>query len=231
MYQFNVGSHLSSGGVADSSHAHAHGRSCPTLSSLRRAHAGYGRKVSACGLCHIPYSHRSPPFSMRLVLCNICGRKYVPDVLLATVELPHEAAVQGLGQLLEVHVCRVLPAERKGVELSAARVSELMPFIEYDLHRHIMSKLKVRSHNAIFGLRSQVVVSDGLLTSLTTGTSVLLGALPIPQPIVVSRADPGPVSGDAAASRDARKDAEARGMLLRLIHLAEENRKVLSRTS
>jgi hypothetical protein len=168
---------------------------------------------------------------MRLVLCNICGRKYVPDVLLATVELPHEAAVQGLGQLLEVHVCRVLPAERKGVELSAARVSELMPFIEYDLHRHIMSKLKVRSHNAIFGLRSQVVVSDGLLTSLTTGTSVLLGALPIPQPIVVSRADPGPVSGDAAASRDARKDAEARGMLLRLIHLAEENRKVLRRTS
>jgi hypothetical protein len=60
---------------------------------------------------------------------------------------------------------------------------------------------------------------------------VLLGALPIPQPIVVSRADPGPVSGDAAASRDARKDAEARGMLLRLIHLAEENRKVLRRTS
>jgi len=157
--QFNVGSHSPRGEGGDA--------------LFRRAQGGYGHKMSACGLCHIPYSHRSPPFSMRLVLCNICGRKYVPDVLLATVELPHEAAVQGKGELLEVHVCRVLPAERKGVEANAARVSELMPFIEFDLHKNIMSKLKIRAHNAVFGLRSQLSVSDGLITCMTTGRTEL----------------------------------------------------------
>jgi len=157
--QFNVGSHSPRGEGGDA--------------LFRRAQGGYGHKMSTCGLCHIPYSHRSPPFSMRLVLCNICGRKYVPDVLLATVELPHEAAVQGKGELLEVHVCRVLPAERKGVEANAARVSELMPFIEFDLHKNIMSKLKIRAHNAVFGLRSQLSVSHGLITCMTTGRTKL----------------------------------------------------------
>ena len=98
------------------------------------------------------------------MLCNICGRKYVPDVLLAAVELPHEAAVQGPGQLLEVHMCCVLPQERRGVESSAARISELMPFIEYDLHKNITSKLKIRCHKSVFGLWSQLSVSDGLVT-------------------------------------------------------------------
>lgn len=183
----------------------------------------YRRKVSSCGVCHIPYSHRSPPFSMRLVLCHICGRKYVPDVLLATVELPLECAVQGQGQLLEVHVCRVLPAERRGVEVNAARVSELMPFIEYDVHKHIMSKLKIRSHNAVFGLRSQLSVSDGLVSCMTTGTSVLLGALPIPQPIVISRADQDPMSGGVGsrASDKGRDELEQR-----LMEFSEENRKI-----
>ena len=54
-----------------------------------------------------------------------------------------------------------------------------MPFIEYDLHKNIMSKLKIRAHNAVFGLRSQLSVSDGWITCMTTGTSVLLGALPV----------------------------------------------------
>ena len=207
--QFNVGSHSPRGEASDA--------------LFRRTQGGYGRKMSTCGLCHIPYSHRSPPFSMRLVLCNICGRKYVPDVLLATVELPHEAAVQGKGELLEVHVCRVMPAERRGVEANAARVSELMPFIEFDLHKNIMCKLKIRAHNAVFGLRSQMSVSDGLITCMTTGTSVLLGALPIPQPIVISRADPDPMSG-GVSTRD--RDPRREQLVQRLMQLSEENRKI-----
>ena len=55
-----------------------------------------------CSMWHIPYSHKSPPFSMRLVLCNSCGRRYVPDVLLTTLELPPHAQIQGHAQLLEV---------------------------------------------------------------------------------------------------------------------------------
>ena len=149
------------------------------------------RHTDRCSMCHIPYSHRSPPFSMRLCLCNICGKRYVPDVLLSTVEIPHGVAVQGSGKLLEVHVCRAKPVERKlqGYELSAARLSELLPFLEFDVHKQIMSKLKIRAHNAVFGLRMQVCIGEGLVTCMATGTSVLLLALPVPQALVISRVD------------------------------------------
>eukprot|EP00288_Rhodomonas_lens_P016307 CAMPEP_0177702132 /NCGR_PEP_ID=MMETSP0484_2-20121128/6978_1 /TAXON_ID=354590 /ORGANISM="Rhodomonas lens, Strain RHODO" /LENGTH=846 /DNA_ID=CAMNT_0019213405 /DNA_START=305 /DNA_END=2842 /DNA_ORIENTATION=+ len=147
--------------------------------------------ISKCGLCHIPYSHRSPPFSMRLVLCSCCGSKYVPDVLLATVEVPEETGIQGQGQLLEVHVCRVRQASKNlnGVEYNATRISELMPFMEYDLHKQIMSKLKIRSHNAVFGLRTVLCIGESMVTCVATGTSVLLSALPIPQPLEFMRTD------------------------------------------
>ena len=61
------------------------------------------------------------------------------------------------------------------------------------------------------------------MTNVTTGTSVLLGALPIPQPIVISHADPDPMSG-GVATRDA--DPRREQLVQRLMHLSEENRRI-----
>jgi hypothetical protein len=51
------------------------------------------------------------------------------------------------------------------------------------------SKLKIRSHNAVFGLRTVLCIGEGMVTCVATGTSVLLSALPIPQPLVMMRSD------------------------------------------
>src|SRR5688572_18421242 len=41
-----------------------------------------------CSFCHIPYSKEDAPFKMNLALCQVCGKKVVPEVLLATVDPP-----------------------------------------------------------------------------------------------------------------------------------------------
>jgi hypothetical protein len=43
---------------------------------------------------------------------------------------------------------------------SAGRVSELMPFLEFDLHKQILCKLKLRAHNAVWGLKMQLSINE-----------------------------------------------------------------------
>lgn len=45
------------------------------------------RDAKPCSYCHVPYHHRLAPFTnMKLVPCLLCGRKWVPECLLATCE-------------------------------------------------------------------------------------------------------------------------------------------------
>lgn len=57
-------------------------------------------------------------------------------------------------------------------ESLATAVSEAIPFLEYDLHRQLVYKLKVQGMNALFGLRFQLTVGDSLIVALATGTAV-----------------------------------------------------------
>ena len=90
-----------------------------------------------------------------------------------------------------MHVCRVKPAEKRsqgaGAEVNASRVSELLPFLEYDVHKQILANLKMRAHNAVFCLRTELCIGDDLVALMATGTSLLLAALPIPQASVSPR--------------------------------------------
>ncbi|GBM95657.1 C2 domain-containing protein 5 [Araneus ventricosus] len=55
-----------------------------------------------------------------------------------------------------------------------------LPFLEYELHRQLLNKLKVKCMNAIFGLKVQVSVGDKLIIGIATGTGAYLSALPPP---------------------------------------------------
>ncbi|CAN0558128.1 unnamed protein product, partial [Ectocarpus sp. 12 AP-2014] len=47
------------------------------------------RTVRPCSYFHVPYHHRKAPFAdMRLVPCGMCGRKWVAETVLSTVEAP-----------------------------------------------------------------------------------------------------------------------------------------------
>lgn len=54
-----------------------------------------------CAIAHVPYRVAHKPFEMRLAPCGLCGKRAVPEFILATVEAPppHLLPVVGVGQV------------------------------------------------------------------------------------------------------------------------------------
>ncbi|CAL8263571.1 unnamed protein product [Merluccius merluccius] len=144
----------------------------------------------SCGFCHIPYDDLNMPFPAQLTYCYQCRRQKVPDVLFTTIDLPTEAAVTGKGCLIQARLCR-LKKKAQG-EVNATSISNLLPFMEYELHTQLMNKLKLRSMNALFGLRIQISIGENMLLGLASATGVYLSALPTPGGIQIA----GKASGD-----------------------------------
>ncbi|MGK3759253.1 MAG: hypothetical protein ACI8RD_011570, partial [Bacillariaceae sp.] len=64
------------------------------------------RDAKPCSFCHVPYHHRLAPFTnMKLVPCMLCGKKWVPEVLLATCEPPARLPIRGPGVFIQARVC------------------------------------------------------------------------------------------------------------------------------
>ena len=76
----------------------------------------------------------------------------VPDVLIATIEPPAGMAITGRGCLIQARLCRPKRDESRG-DQQAKEVSDGLPFLEYELHRQLINKLRIKGMNAIFGLR------------------------------------------------------------------------------
>ena len=53
------------------------------------------------------------------------------------------------------HLEHLNPKKRLQGEASATAISEALPFLEFDLHRQLMYKLKIHGKNAVFGLKLQ----------------------------------------------------------------------------
>lgn len=109
----------------------------------------------------------------------------MPEVLLATIEPPIELEIIGEGMLIEAHVCR-----QKKIKLGYSKptdVSESIPFIHYDIHRQLIYKLRIYGLNAVFNLKVQISLGEGLLTAVATGTAVYARSLAIPLPLKVMR--------------------------------------------
>ncbi|XP_067091551.1 C2 domain-containing protein 5 isoform X6 [Osmerus mordax] len=147
---------------------------------------------TSCGFCHIPYDELNMPFPAQLTYCYQCRRQKVPDVLFTTIDLPTEAAVNGKGCLIQARLCR-LKKKAQG-EVNATAISNLLPFMEYELHTQLMNKLKLRCMNALFGLRIQISVGENMLLGLASATGVYLTALPAPGGIQIAGKAPGDLS-------------------------------------
>ncbi|XP_050317871.1 C2 domain-containing protein 5 isoform X1 [Bactrocera neohumeralis] len=136
-------------------------------------------KSSACSVCHVPYNLASVPFNVKMKKCAICRKGRVPDVLLATLEVPERLHVTGRGCFMQAQVVRAKKDLRS--ELNAKEISDGLPFLEYELHRVLINKLKAKGMNAIFGLRAQVAIGERMIALIATGTALFLSALPVPQ--------------------------------------------------
>ncbi|XP_030838685.1 C2 domain-containing protein 5 isoform X3 [Strongylocentrotus purpuratus] len=143
---------------------------------------------SRCAMCHIPYNDTALPFPVQLAKCATCKRSKVPDVLFTTIEPPPYLSYTGHGCSIQARVCR--SKKKMQGEANAALISDALPFMEYELHRQMMNKLKVKGMNCLFGLKVQVTVGETLLVGTATATGVFLSALPPPSALRLSRQGP-----------------------------------------
>ncbi|XP_006237696.1 C2 domain-containing protein 5 isoform X19 [Rattus norvegicus] len=143
---------------------------------------------AGCGFCHIPYDELNMPFPAHLTHCYNCRRQKVPDVLFTTIDLPTDAVVVGKGCLIQARLCRL--KKKAQAEANATAISNLLPFMEYEVHTQLMNKLKLKGMNALFGLRIQITVGENMLMGLASATGVYLAALPTPGGIQIAGKTP-----------------------------------------
>ncbi|XP_044535280.1 C2 domain-containing protein 5 isoform X17 [Gracilinanus agilis] len=143
---------------------------------------------TGCGFCHIPYDELNMPFPAHLTYCYSCRKQKVPDVLFTTIDLPADATVIGKGCLIQARLCRL--KKKAQAEANATAISNLLPFMEYEVHTQLMNKLKLKGMNALFGLRIQITVGENMLMGLASATGVYLTALPTPGGIQIAGKTP-----------------------------------------
>ncbi|TPX55578.1 hypothetical protein PhCBS80983_g05201 [Powellomyces hirtus] len=121
---------------------------------------------------------------MSYAKCALCKKKYVPEVLLTTIDPPSDLTTIGNGTLMEAHVCRY---RKTHGDSRPSIISEAIPFAQYDIHRQLMYKLRIYGLNAVFGLKIQFSVGESMMTAVATGTACYVRALPAPPPLKVFR--------------------------------------------
>jgi len=143
-------------------------------------------RSSPCRACHVPYNHSSMPFASNLVACGVCGRKRVPEVILATIAPPKELAITGQGCFVEARVCK---AKKKPDDdtADALVVSEMLPFVEFETNRQLLNKMKLLGCNAAFNVNLQLQIGEQVIIGVASATAIFVNALPTPPPLRVSR--------------------------------------------
>lgn len=140
----------------------------------------YKENTKLCRICHIPYSSQTSPFHIETKKCRECKIGEVPEVLITTIEPPKEIDCSR-HMLIEARVCRI--KKNKIGESNAKQVSDLLPFIEQDLHKQFLYKMKVHGMNSAFNLQYSIKVGLNYIIATAIATCTLCHALPSPQPL------------------------------------------------
>ncbi|KAJ3030028.1 UNVERIFIED_CONTAM: hypothetical protein HDU68_010377 [Siphonaria sp. JEL0065] len=174
------------------------------------------KKNPGCQACHITNS-RAEAYQTNTVFtrCGVCKKKFVPEIILSTIEPPSELETIGKSVMVEAHVCRI--KKSRAGESHAVIVSESMPFAQYDIHRQLLFKLRIHGLNAIFGLKIQYSIGESLMTAVATGTAVYLKALPPPPPLKLQRT----LEVEDQEDRELVEDQK------RIMQQSEDNRKAI----
>lgn len=134
--------------------------------------------IKNCRICHIPYSSQTSPFNIEVKKCRECKKGEVPEVLISTIEPPKEIECSRL-MLIEARVCR--SKKNKIGESNAKQVSDLLPFIEQDLHKQFLYKMRVHGLNSAFNFQYTIKLGLNYIVATAVATCTLLHALPAPQ--------------------------------------------------
>ncbi|KAJ8923546.1 hypothetical protein NQ315_010124 [Exocentrus adspersus] len=141
-------------------------------------HTVNNQVISNCTITHLPYDSNNVPIKTTAAKCVLCHKGKVPEILIATIEPPEGIPSTGKGCFIDSYICRPLK-DAKG-ESIAKEISDGLPFLEYELHRLLINKLKIKGMNAIFGLKFRMSIGERMIIGIATGTAVFLSSLPSP---------------------------------------------------
>ncbi|CAG9567812.1 unnamed protein product [Danaus chrysippus] len=138
-----------------------------------------------CRSAHVPYAPGAGPYRAELALCGSCRRARVPSVLLATCAKPSRLTSYAKAITLTAVVSLILFSAARGrrsvgSEAGARDLSDQLPFLEYELHKLLLAKLRMQGANALFSLQTQIAIGERCVMALASGTAVRLTALPAP---------------------------------------------------
>ncbi|XP_059058708.1 uncharacterized protein LOC131852097 [Achroia grisella] len=134
-----------------------------------------------CSIAHVPYSPGAGPYRAELSVCGGCRRARVPAVVLASCAKPARLPACPKAVTITAVAARVRRAPPTG-EPAARDISDQLPFLEYELHKLLIAKLRMQGANAVFSLQTQVCVGERCVMALASGSAVRLAALPPPTP-------------------------------------------------
>ena len=106
----------------------------------------------------------SRAFTAAFEACQLCHGRFVPEFLFGTCAVPSELEViEGVGGLIEAYVCKPLQIQGKSSRSIgiATAISSALPFVEYDLHRQLLYRLRISGLNSVFGLRYRLAYIVG----------------------------------------------------------------------
>ncbi|KAG4065214.1 hypothetical protein HA402_007611 [Bradysia odoriphaga] len=155
-------------------------------------------KDTGCTLCHIPYRN-SATFNMQAKKCASCNIGDVPDVLMITIEIPDSVQITGRGCFVQAQVCRTKKDLKS--ESNAKEISDAIPFLEYEIHRLLVNKIKSKGMNALFGMKATIAIGEKVIALIATGTAVYLPSLPVPSP-------PKIIAGNSWSNSDKIRDLQ-----------------------
>ncbi|XP_061379763.1 C2 domain-containing protein 5 isoform X4 [Danaus plexippus] len=131
-----------------------------------------------CRSAHVPYAPGAGPYRAELALCGSCRRARVPSVMLATCAKPSRLTAYAKAITLTAVAAR--GRRSVGSEAGARDLSDQLPFLEYELHKLLLAKLRMQGANALFSLQTQIAIGERCVMALASGTAVRLTALPAP---------------------------------------------------
>ncbi|CAH0596171.1 unnamed protein product [Chrysodeixis includens] len=145
-------------------------------------------ELDACSMAHVPYSPGAGPYRAELSTCGGCRRARVPTVLLATCTKPNKLVSHAKAVTVTAVAARVRRAPPTS-EPGARDISDQLPFLEYELHKLLLAKLRMQGANALFSLQTQIAVGERCVMALASGTACRLAALPPPAPPTIKASE------------------------------------------
>ncbi|CAK9088611.1 C2 domain-containing protein 5 (138 kDa C2 domain-containing phosphoprotein) [Durusdinium trenchii] len=125
-----------------------------TLSVMGTALRHLGSGASNLPDCSLAHASESRDDAGRLSKCAMCGEGMVPNILLATMDFPEGLPIVGRSELVEARVVRL--KRKMAGEAHAQDLSEALPYLELELHKQLVHKMRVMGLNAAFGLRVEI---------------------------------------------------------------------------